>query len=61
MISGKRIYARTRYRIEVSGGPPDPVGNNYTLSYNIAHAFSDIDGTPYYKHTEVISTIPAKI
>jgi hypothetical protein len=61
MISGKRIYARTRYRIEVSGGPPNPVGNNYTLSYNIAHAFSDIDGTPYYKHTEVISTIPAKI
>jgi hypothetical protein len=61
MISGKRIYARTRYRIEVSGGPPNPVGNNYTLSYNIEHAFSDIDGTPYYKHTEVISTIPAKI
>jgi hypothetical protein len=61
MISGKRIYARTTYRIEVSGGPPDPVGNNYTLSYNIEHAFSDIDGTPYYKHTEVISTIPAKI
>jgi hypothetical protein len=61
MISGKRIYARTRYRIAVSGGPPNPVGNNYTLSYNIAHAFSDIDGTPYYKHTEVISTIPAKI
>jgi hypothetical protein len=60
MISGKRIYARTTYRIEVSGGPPNPVGNNYTLSYNIAHAFSDIDGTPYYKHTEVISTIPAK-
>jgi hypothetical protein len=61
MISGKRIYARTTYRIEVSGGPPNPVGNNYTLSYNIEHAFSDIDGTPYYKHTEVISTIPAKI
>jgi hypothetical protein len=60
MISGKRIYARTRYRIEVSGGPPDPVGNDYTLSYNIAHAFSDIDGTPYYKHTEVTATIPAK-
>jgi hypothetical protein len=61
MISGKRIYANTRYRITVSGGPPNPVANNYTLSYNIEHAFSDIDGTPYYKHTEVISTIPAKI
>ena len=61
MISGKRIYANTRYRIAVSGGPPNPVANNYTLSYNIEHAFSDIDGTPYYKHTEVISTIPAKI
>lgn len=60
MISGRRIYAGTKYRITVSGGPPNPVGNNYTLSYNIAHAFSDIDGTPYYKHTEVIATIPAK-
>ena len=60
MISGRRIYAGTKYRIEVSGGPPDPVGNDYTLSYDIAHAFSDIDGTPYYKHTEVIATIPAK-
>ena len=60
MISGRRIYAGTKYRIEVSGGPPDPVGNDYTLSYNIAHAFSDIDGTPYYKHTEVIATIPTK-
>ena len=60
MISGKRIYANTRYRIAVSGGPPNPVANNYTLSYNIEHAFSDIDGTPYYKHTEVTATIPAK-
>jgi len=58
MISGKRIYGNTRYEISVEGGPEDPVGNEYTLNYDVSLAFEDIDGTKYYKHREVVATIP---
>ena len=58
MISGKRIFANTTYSIQVSGGPPNPVGNQYTLDYSVSLAFEDVNGVPYYKHKEIVSTIP---
>ena len=60
MISGKRIFAGTSYSIQVSGGPPDPVGNQYTLDYSVSLAFEDVSGVPYYKHKEIVSTIPSQ-
>jgi hypothetical protein len=44
--------------ITVYGGPEDPSGNTYTLSYRIAPAFTGTDGTQYYRHTQVTATIP---
>ena len=60
MISGRRIYGGTTWKIQLSGGPPNPVGSEYTLDYEVSLAFEDIDGTPYYKHREIISDIPAQ-
>lgn len=60
MISGKRIFANTTYSIQVSGGPPNPVGNQYTLDYSVSLAFEDVNGVPYYKHKEIVSTIPSQ-
>ena len=60
MLSGKRLYNGTGYAIEISGGPVDPVGNNYTLDYTVDLAFDDVSGVQYYKHTEVVATIPTQ-
>ena len=60
MISGRRIFANTNWSIAVSGGPDDPVGKNYTLDYSVSLAFEDTAGNSYYKHTEIVSTIPSR-
>jgi hypothetical protein len=60
MISGSRIFANTNWSISVSGGPPDPVGGTYTLDYSVSLAFEDTSGVPYYKHTEIVATIPSR-
>jgi hypothetical protein len=60
MISGKRIFGDTSYSIQVSGGPPDPSGSQYTLDYSVSLAFEDTSGVPYYKHTEIVATIPSR-
>jgi hypothetical protein len=60
MISGKRIYGSSVYEIGVSGGPPDPEGQTYTLDYSVSLAFEDTSGVPYYKHTEIVATIPSR-
>jgi hypothetical protein len=60
MVSGKRIFGSTSYAIQVSGGPPDPSGNQYTLDYSVSLAFEDVGGTPYYKHKEIVATIPSQ-
>ena len=60
MISGKRIFGNTTYDIKVSGGPPDPEGGTYTLDYGVSLAFEDTSGVPYYKHTEIVATIPSR-
>ena len=61
MISGKRIFSGTQWEIKLSGGPEDPVGGEYTLDYDVSLAFEDVDGTPYYKHREIVATIPAQV
>ncbi len=60
MISGKRIFGDTTYSIQVSGGPPDPSGVQYTLDYSVSLAFEDVNGVPYYKHKEIVATIPSQ-
>lgn len=42
----------------LTGGPEDPSGNSYTLSYKVDPAFVGIDGTQYYRRTQVTATIP---
>ena len=60
MISGKRIYVGTSYSIQVSGGPASPESNEYTLDYGVSLAFEDVNGVAYYKHREVVATIPSR-
>ena len=60
MISGKRIFLNTNWAISVSGGPPNPAGLTYTLDYSVSLAFEDTSGVPYYKHTEIVATIPPR-
>jgi len=60
IVNGKRIFASTPYRMEVSGGPIDPVGGKFTLDVDLRPAFTDVDGNTYYKKTIITSTIPAQ-
>ena len=60
IVNGKRIFALSPYRMEVFGGPVDPVGTKFTLDVDLRPAFSDVDGTTYYKKTIITSTIPAQ-
>ena len=60
IVNGKRIYASTPYRMEISGGPIDPVGGKFTLDVDLRPAFTDVNGNTYYKKTIITSTIPAQ-
>lgn len=60
IVNGRRIFASTPYRMEISGGPIDPVGVKFTLDVDLRPAFSDVDGNTYYKKTIITSTIPAQ-
>jgi hypothetical protein len=49
------------YDIVVDQGPPNPIGNTYTLDVQITPAFDDIDGNQYYKKTIVVTdAIPSQ-
>ena len=60
IVGGKRIYASTPYRMEIFGGPIDPVGGKFTLDVDLRPAFTDVNGNTYYKKTIITSTIPAQ-
>jgi hypothetical protein len=60
IVNGNRIFASTPYRMEVFGGPTDPVGVKFTLDVDLRPAFTDVDGNTYYKKTIITSTIPAQ-
>ena len=49
------------YNLVVDQGPPNPIGNTYTLDVQITPAFDDIDGNQYYKKTIVVTdAIPSQ-
>ena len=49
------------YDLVIDQGPPDPIGNTYTLDVQITPAFDDIDGNQYYKKTIVVTdAIPSQ-
>lgn len=49
------------YSVVVDQGPPNPIGNTYTLDVQITPAFDDIDGNQYYKKTIVVTdAIPSQ-
>jgi len=53
--------ATINYDLVIDQGPPDPIGNTYTLDAQIAPAFDDIDGNQYYKKTIVVTdAIPSQ-
>ena len=60
IVNGRRIFASTPYRMEVSGGPTNPAGVKFTLDVDLRPAFSDVNGNTYYKKTIITSTIPAQ-
>ena len=60
LVNGKKLFSETPYRMEISGGPIDPVGVKFTLDVDLRPAFSDIDGNTYYKKTIITSTVPAQ-
>lgn len=43
------------YDLTIDQGPPDPIGNTYTLDVQINPAFDDIDGNQYYKKTIIVT------
>jgi len=48
--------------INIVGGPENPEGNSYIIRQpTIEEAFSDIDGTQYYRKTIVSATIPTQV
>ena len=49
------------YTSTVDQGPPDPIGNKYTLDVQISPAFDDVGGNKYYKKViTVTDAIPAQ-
>jgi len=60
IVNGKRIFASTPFRMEISGGPIDPAGVKFTLDVDLRPAFSDVNGNTYYKKTIITSTVPAQ-
>ena len=58
VIEGESLIS---YTLDIDQGPPDPIGNTYTLDVQINPAFDDIDGNQYYKKTIVVTdVIPAQ-
>jgi hypothetical protein len=56
VVDGKRLYSRTPFILQASGGPVNPVGNRYVLDIDVRPAFEDVDGNIYYKKTIVTAT-----
>jgi len=59
-IQGNRLYQGTVGRMEIDGPTEDIAGTDQILSITRENAFTEIDGTNYYKVTTVTGTIPAR-
>jgi hypothetical protein len=57
MVAGNRIFQGTSFEVAIEGGPDDPSGNEYTLSYKTSQAFTDINSVQYYRHELVYATV----
>jgi hypothetical protein len=57
---GRFVYAGSTFPAVawLVGGPPDPSGESWTLSYRVDPAFTAADGTKYYRHLQVVAEIP---
>ena len=58
-IEGRRVGFNASGSLKVSGGPPDPVGQKYTLDVNVKKAFTDKDGVNIFQKQIVIATCTA--
>jgi hypothetical protein len=58
-IEGRRVGFNAFGSLKVSGGPPDPVGQKYTLDVNVKKAFTDKDGVNIFQKQIVIATCTA--
>ena len=62
--NGREIFSGQsliNYTYDVDQGPPNPVGNTYTLDVQVTPAFDDVDGNQYYKKTIIVTeAIPAQ-
>ena len=45
------------YDLVIDQGPPNPIGNTYTLDVQITPAFDDVDGNQFYKKTIIVTDI----
>jgi len=45
------------YTLTIDQGPPNPIGNTYTLDVQITPAFDDVDGNQYYKKTIIVTDV----
>lgn len=59
-IFGDNVFGGTTGTITVTGGPPDPGGQTYTLEARIEPAFVSVTGTIYYRRVLITATIPTQ-
>lgn len=59
-IFGDNVYGGTTGVLTVFGGPPNPVGQTYTLEARQEPAFQAVDGTVWYRRIRIQATIPAQ-
>ena len=58
---GERVYGGSSGSITISGGPAKPDGNTYVIDKpSLQPAFVALDGTQYYRKTQIIATIPTQ-
>lgn len=59
-VMGNQMYGSTTATVTVLGGPESPDGNTYTVEARAEPAFSDVDGTRYYRRTLVTVAVPTQ-
>ena len=57
---GTPVYGLSSGQIVVSGGPTAPDGITWIISAKLEEAFVGLDGTRYFRRTQVSSTIPSQ-
>ena len=55
-IEGREVPFLANGNIRISGGPPDPLGQIYTLDVQLEKAFTKVSGTDVYRKTIVVAT-----